>query len=61
MGGSDHRPIFLTIQNSVIPIQDPRPRWNYKKAKWKLFSLRANELTKDIVVQGRNENCVAKE
>ena len=61
LGGSDHRPVFITIENNVIPIDNPRPRWNYKKAKWGMFSIRANELTKDIRVQGRNENCVVKE
>ena len=61
LGGSDHRPVFITIGNNVIPIVNTRPRWNYKKAKWTLFALRANELTRDIVVQGRNENCITKE
>ena len=61
LGGSDHRPVFLTIESNAIPIDCPRPRWNYKRAKWSLFSIRANELTKDIRVQGRNENSVVKE
>ena len=61
LGGSDHRPVFITIENQVIPIDNPAPRWNYKRAKWGLFTQRANELTKDIRVQGRNENTVVKE
>ena len=61
LGGSDHRPVFLTIENHVTPTVNTIPRWNYKKANWTLFALRANELTRDIVVQGRNENCIAKE
>ena len=61
LGGSDHRPVFITIENQVIPIDNPAPRWNYKRAKWGLFTMRANELTKDIRVQGRNENTVVKE
>ena len=61
LGGSDHRPVFITIESNVIPIDSPQPRWNYKKAEWSLFSIRANELTKDIRVQGRNENIVVKE
>ena len=61
LGGSDHRPVFLTIERTVIPIDCPRPRWNYKKAKWSLFLIRANELIKDIRVQGRNENSAVKE
>ena len=61
LGGSDHKPVFITIENNVVSIDSPRPRWNYKKAKWTLFSIRANELTRDIRVQGRNENCIVKE
>ena len=57
----DHKPVFITIESNVIPIDSPQPRWNYKKAEWSLFSIRANELTKDIRVQGRNENIVVKE
>ena len=61
LGGSDHKPVFITVESNVIPIDSPKPRWNYKKAKWSLFSIRANELTKNIRVQGRNENIVVKE
>ena len=61
LGGSDHKPVFITMESNVIPIDSPQPRWNYKKAMWSLFSIRANELTKDIRVQGRNENTVVKE
>ena len=55
LGGSDHRPVFLTLnkntgKNSVLP------RWNYKKAKWGLFKHRTNILTKDIQVSGRDIN-----
>ena len=61
LGGSDHKPVFLTIETQVVPIDVPKPRWNYKKAKWSVFAVRANELTKGIRVQGRNENHVIKE
>ena len=61
LGGSDHKPVFITVESNVIPIDNPKPRWNYKKAKWSLFSIRANELTKDIKTQDRNENTVVKE
>ena len=61
LGGSDHKPVFITVESNVIPIDSPQPRWNYKKAKWSLFAIRANELTKDIRIQGRNENTVVKE
>ena len=58
---SDHRPVFLTINNKRIEESNPAPRWNYKKAKWKLFGHRTNELTKDIQVQGRDINKVVRE
>ena len=61
LGGSDHKPVFITVESNVIPIDSPQPRWNYKKAKRSLFSIRANEFTKNIRVQGRNENIVVKE
>ena len=61
LGGSDHKPVFLTLESQVIPIDILKPRWNYKKANWALFSIRTNELTKGIRVQGRNENHVVKE
>nr|KAG5693104.1 hypothetical protein BaRGS_014054 [Batillaria attramentaria] len=60
LGGSDHRPVLLTISGST---SDPpqQPRWNYKKAKWGLFSIRTNELTKNIEVDGKNINNAIKE
>ena len=36
------------------------PRWNYKKANWTLFKHRTSTLSKDITVQGRDINIVAK-
>ena len=60
LGGSDHRPVVLTMWAKVQE-QPQHPRWNYKKAKWGLFSIRTNELTRSIVVEGRNINNVVKE
>ena len=37
------------------------PRWNYKKANWTLFKHRTSTLSKDIIVQGRDINMVAKD
>ena len=55
LGGSDHRPVFLTLNENTT--QNPvAPRWNYKKAKWKLFSHRTNVLTNDLQVRGRDIN-----
>ena len=61
LGGSDHRPVLLTIDVDLLKDEPQHPRWNYKKAKWGLFSQRTNELTKDISVEGRNINGVVKE
>ena len=61
LGGSDHRPVILTIRGIETPENAHQPRWNYKKAQWGLFSIRTNELTKDIAIEGRNINNVVKD
>ena len=46
LGGSDHRPVILTIDN--LPQRREAPhftRWNYKKAKWDLFRSLTNEMS----------------
>ena len=60
LGGSDHRPVFLTLGLEPCP-EATFPRWNYKKANWFLYRHRTSELTKDIVVQGRDINMVVKD
>ena len=60
LGGSDHRPVILTLGRNRKP-EAAKPRWNYKKANWGLFKHRTSELTKDITVQGRDINKVIKE
>uniref|UniRef100_A0A0B7BTQ7 Endonuclease/exonuclease/phosphatase domain-containing protein n=1 Tax=Arion vulgaris TaxID=1028688 RepID=A0A0B7BTQ7_9EUPU len=37
LGGSDHRPVFLTIRRVTINTGPAITRWNYKKANWELF------------------------
>ena len=61
LGGSDHRPVLLTISGNTAADPPRHARWNYKKAKWGLFNIRTNELTKDITVEGRNINNVVKD
>ncbi|XP_012941411.1 uncharacterized protein LOC106012589 [Aplysia californica] len=56
LGGSDHRPVLLTIVESLPEDSPKRPRWNYKKADWRLFRIRTNELTKNIAVFDKNIN-----
>jgi ribonuclease HI len=60
LGGSDHRPVFLALNQNTV--RSPVPtRWNYKKAKWGLFRHRTNVLTKDLQVHGRDINNVVRE
>ena len=37
LGGSDHRPIILTVQKQIQGSGKLSPSWNYKKADWDLF------------------------
>ena len=61
LGGSDHRPVLLHISGKT-PVDCPQhPRWNYKKARWGLFAIRTNELTRDVTVEGRNINNVVRD
>ena len=60
LGGSDHRPAFLKL-NLGGSTEATFPRWNYKKANWTLFKYRTSTLSKDITVQGRDINMVAKD
>ena len=61
LAGSDHRPVLHTISGDQPENQPQHPRWNYKKAKWSLFRIKSNELTKDIQTDGRNPNNVIRD
>ena len=61
LGGSDHHPVLLRISGKPPADCPQHPRWNYKKAKWGLFGIRTNELTRDITVEGRNINNVVRD
>ena len=61
LAGSDHRPVMLSILESFQVNQPQHPRWNWKKAQWGLFGIRASELTKDIQVENKNPNTVYQE
>ena len=60
LGGSDHRPVYLTIavQTVSVPVL---PRWNYKKANWLLYHHRTSVLTKNIHIYDRDINKVVSE
>ncbi|CAG5129898.1 unnamed protein product, partial [Candidula unifasciata] len=44
LGGSDHRPVFLNIENEKVRETSTLPRWNYKKADWTMFKHRTSIL-----------------
>ena len=60
LGGSDHRPVILSITETATPVHSQLPRWNYKKANWEKLETCTNELTKDIVTEGKNINNAVK-
>ena len=60
LGGSDHRPVLLTM-NTYISCESTLPRWNYKKADWTLYSQLTDQVTKDIRVDGRDINKVVND
>ena len=45
LGGSDHRPVFLTVENQLIRESSTLSRWNYKKADWTMYKHRTSVLT----------------
>ena len=57
LGGSDHRPVLLTM-NTYISCESTLPRWNYKKI---LYSQLTDQVTKDIRVEDRDINKVVKD
>ena len=60
LGGSDHRPILLTINiNSKEKDCKTFPRWNYKKANWDLFCKLSDDLTCKIRLDCKNINKAA--
>lgn len=48
LGGSDHRPVFLVVQNEVDRDSSTLCRWNYKKADWMMYQHRTSILTRDL-------------
>ena len=61
LGGSDHRPILLSISGKETMTTPLHPRWNYRKADWRIFKIRSNELLHNLEVTGRNINNVIKD
>lgn len=60
LGGSDHRPIKLSINLNIQLTQAKCfPRWNYKKANWTLFEALADTYTKPINTRQKDSNKMA--
>ncbi len=53
LGGSDHRPVYLTMQYNVR--HEPSfPRWNYKMADWSFYKDLTDDLCRKIHVECRD-------
>ena len=60
LGGSDHRPIKLTINFQYRPQNSKTfPRWNYKRAKWEEYSRITDTYTKNLKTKDQNINRLA--
>ena len=59
LGGSDHRPAYLTLEARTVQAST-LPRWNYKKANWLLYRYRTSILSNIIQVYDRYMNIVIK-
>ena len=60
LGGSDHRPVYLTLVTKTTTASTVT-RWNYKKADWKAYSHRSSILTNGIQTYERDINKFIKE
>ena len=57
LGGSDHTPIFLTIERQKPPPETYQsPSWNVKKANWEVFKKLADENSKNINLEQHHLN-----
>nr|KAG5698284.1 hypothetical protein BaRGS_016986 [Batillaria attramentaria] len=61
LGGSDHRPVIITIQRQleIHPSRLPAS-WNYKKANWDLFKQEADRRTSSLTLSRQDINKNAK-
>ena len=48
LGGSDHLPVILSISSLGISEHSMEPSWNFKRANWKLFREKADNLCGNI-------------
>ena len=62
LGGSDHKPIILTVDMCHKREQQPTfTRWNYKKANWDLFATLTDQLAVKLNARSHKVDKVAKE
>ena len=62
LGGSDHKPIILTVDMCHKREQQPTfTRWNYKKANWSLFALLTDQSAVKLNARSHKVDKVAKE
>ena len=60
LGGSDHRPVKLVINLQYRPQNSKTfPRWNYKRAKWEVYSRLTDTYTKSVETEDQNINRLA--
>ena len=50
LGGSDHRPVIITVQKQITRESKLPPSWNYKKADWDLYKTLTDSNTSSIQV-----------
>ena len=57
LGGSDHRPVKLSLDLNFKPQESKSfPRWNYKKANWERFAEKVDMYTGEIRHKRQNIN-----
>jgi hypothetical protein len=61
LGGSDHRPVILTVENEYENKNSTLPRWNYKKADWAMFRHRTSILVGPIETEDKDVNTIVDE
>ncbi|KAK7096645.1 hypothetical protein V1264_003726 [Littorina saxatilis] len=57
LGGSDHKPVIIQLQEQVRTTrQKLKPSWNYKKARWNDFERKLDENCRKLDLQDENLN-----
>ena len=59
LGGSDHKPVILTLKKQVSRQSKFPPSWNYKKANWSLYKSLTDKNTSSIQVSKSNADKAA--